>query len=214
MGQTELTVSFLSEAVRVLTSGSRERSVVLGGDAEGGSGASDNKGLEAVVRELQTALAEEMALSVAAIRQEEEKAAAAAAGAAVNVSPAGAQVAHDGRTCVLYSVMTLRGQTTPACLPQRTCCVMTECCSALGEFGFCFAAVVLFVVVCRKIQRNDRSHPTPYGWPLERALHHHSITQTAAKRHLLLSYCSMKHDTGCSRPTIPWITSGKAHKLS
>lgn len=85
VGQTELTVSFLTEAVRVLTSGGRERSLALGGSAAGSSGASDVEGVEAVLRELQTTLAEEMALSVAVIRQEEEKAAAAAAGA-TNVS--------------------------------------------------------------------------------------------------------------------------------
>lgn len=104
VGQTELTVTFLSEAVRVLTSGGRERSLALRGSAEGGSGggrgleAGDDKGVEGVLRELQTALSEEMALSVAMIRQDEEKAAAAAAGAA-NVSSAATQVARNGRKC-------------------------------------------------------------------------------------------------------------------
>lgn len=78
-----------------MTSGCRKRSQALGGSGEGASEASDNKGVEAVVRELQTALAEEMALSVAVIRQGEEKAAASASGAA-SVSSAAAQVAHNG----------------------------------------------------------------------------------------------------------------------
>lgn len=90
VGQTELTVTFLSEAVRVLTSGSRDRSVLLRGSSEGdksGSSAPGDGRAEGVVRELHSALAEEMALSVAALRQEEEKVAAAAAAAgAGNVS--------------------------------------------------------------------------------------------------------------------------------
>lgn len=86
----ELTVTFLSEAVRVLASGGRERSQVLrgaaaegaasGGNAAGKGG--DGSAVEGVLRELQAALAEEMALSLAMLRQEEEKAAAAAAGGA------------------------------------------------------------------------------------------------------------------------------------
>lgn len=85
----EMTVTFLSEAVRVLTSGGRERSQALrGAPAEGAAGgggagkAGDGSAVEGVLRELQAALAEEMALSLAMLRQEEEKAAAAAAGAA------------------------------------------------------------------------------------------------------------------------------------
>ncbi|CBJ27242.1 Histidyl-tRNA Synthetase Similar to Histidine Ammonia-Lyase [Ectocarpus siliculosus] len=79
--QTELTATFLTEAVRVLTSGCRERSQALQGSANGASscgGGGDVFGVEGVLRELQSALAEEMALSVAVLRQEEEKAAAAA----------------------------------------------------------------------------------------------------------------------------------------
>lgn len=94
--QTELTVTFLSEALRVLTSGGRERSQALRGTAEGASGGGEagkvggGLGVEGVLRELQAALAEEMALSVAKLRQEEEKAAAAAAGGgAANVSRCG-----------------------------------------------------------------------------------------------------------------------------
>lgn len=81
-------MTFLSEAVRVLTSGSRDRSSVLRGSAEGdsnGGGAPgigvDGGGAEGVLQELHSVLAEEMALSVAALRQEEEKAAAAATAA-------------------------------------------------------------------------------------------------------------------------------------
>lgn len=92
--QTELTVTFLSEAVRVLTSGGKERSLALRGaavgvDISGGEagkvGDGDGSGVEGVLRELQAALAEEMALSLGMLRQEEEKAAKAEAGGA-NVS--------------------------------------------------------------------------------------------------------------------------------
>eukprot|EP00903_Cladosiphon_okamuranus_P009772 g9291.t1 len=86
--QTELTVTFLNEAVRVLTSGGKERSLVLrgaaGGDTSRGeagkAGDGDGSGAEGVLRELQAVLAEEMALSLAMLRQEEEKATKAAAG--------------------------------------------------------------------------------------------------------------------------------------
>ena len=90
----EMTVSFLSEAVRVLTSGGKERSQVLRGAAQGAAGGGEAGGkagngsaaeAEGVLRELQAALAEELALSLAVLRQEEEKAAEAAAGAS-NVS--------------------------------------------------------------------------------------------------------------------------------
>lgn len=67
----------MSEAVRVLTSGSRERSVALGGSAA--TKAADGSGVEGVLRELQSALAEEMAMSVSVLTQAEEKAAAGAA---------------------------------------------------------------------------------------------------------------------------------------
>lgn len=87
-GQTELTVTFLSEAVRVLTSGCRERSQALQGSANGasggGGGGGDVAGVEGVLRELQSTLAEEMALSLSVLRQEEEKAAAAAGAASVS----------------------------------------------------------------------------------------------------------------------------------
>lgn len=85
-------MSFLSEAVRVLASGGRERSLVLRGTAGGGIGEAEagkagdgSAGAEGVLRQLQAVLAEEMALSLAMLRQEEEKGAAAAAGSA-NVS--------------------------------------------------------------------------------------------------------------------------------
>lgn len=158
VGQTELTVSFLTEAVRVLTSGCRERSLALGGSA---AGASDIEGVEAVLKELQTALAEEMALSVAVIRQEEEKA-AAAAGAAANVSHAATRVAHHGRTRVLYNINMISiiahqygiGFHLPPCACRRGHGAIWYHSAAVGAVDgvvFLFFAVVMLVVFfCRK----------------------------------------------------------------
>lgn len=85
VGQTALTVTFLSEAVKILTNGSNDRLVALRGSVDtaiAGNGtleAGSNLGVEALLRELQSTLAEEMALSLRMLRAEEEKAAAAAA---------------------------------------------------------------------------------------------------------------------------------------
>lgn len=90
MFQTALTVTFLCEAVKVLTAGGKERSAALRGSvgaaiadmAALGIGGSE-LGVEGVVRELQSALSEEMVLALRILKEEEDKAATAAAAAEV-----------------------------------------------------------------------------------------------------------------------------------
>ena len=88
IGQTLLAVSFLSEAIKVLSSGAGERSTALGRGAEPARSGADGPaesggglGLVGVLRQLQSVLAEEMTLSLRVLRQEEEKAAAATSSA-------------------------------------------------------------------------------------------------------------------------------------
>lgn len=87
--QTALTVTFLLEAVRVLASGSRDRSAALRekpADALSANSVVDDgpvaSGLEDVVRQVHAALVEEMMLSMELLRKEEEMAAADASAVA------------------------------------------------------------------------------------------------------------------------------------